>query len=303
MAAPTPAAKGISQIKSSLLQPALTSHYELYLPLPNGGNAGDFSKIMEKNGVTYSREQTNLQLACCEATLPGSSLATLEINNDYTGVTERHAYRRIYDDRIDLTFYVDTKYTVIKFFETWIKYIASESISDGKDGRKGLKYSNYFYTVRYPEEYRTDFSITKFEKDYRNRLVYTFLNAYPISVSSMPISYDSSSLLKCSVSFTYTRYYIESLDGAPAPRSEDQQSSLNTPLEQAGFNTDAYQTFTSPQFGVDTTGGLGIQNALSSGNSLQVFEGEEIIGAVNANQTPVESGLPYVGRNVGPLAR
>jgi hypothetical protein len=295
--------RSVSQIKSSLLQPALTSHYELYLPLPNGGNAGDFSKIMKDNGVNYdSVTQNNIQLSCSEATLPGSSLATLEINNDYVGVTERHAYRRIYDDRIDLTFYVDTKYTVIRFFETWVKFIVNESISGGSDGRSGLKSPNFFYTVRYPEEYQTNFSITKFEKDYQTRLVYTFLKAYPISITSMPISYDSSSLLKCTVSFTYSRYYIENLKGSPPPTSENPQSSLNNPLTQSQFNADSYQYFVNPQFGVNTTGGLSVQNALSSGNSLQVYEGDEITGAVNANQSQVESGLPYVGRNVGPLS-
>jgi hypothetical protein len=302
MAVPKPAARSVSQIKSSLLQPALTSHYELYLSMPNG-NAGDFNKIMLKNGVNFSAEQSNLQLACSEATLPGSSLATLEINNDYTGVTERHAYRRIYDDRIDLTFYVDTKYTVIKFFETWIKYITNESISGVDGGPSGLASPNFFYSVRYPEEYQTNFSIVKFERDYQSRLTYTFLKAYPISISSMPISYDSSSLLKCTVSFTYSRYYVEDLNGStPPPDVQNPQSSLNNPLEQAGFNVSAYQNFSNSQFGIDTTGGLGIQNALSSGNSLQVFEGEEIIGAVNSNQTQVESGLPYVGRNVGPIS-
>jgi hypothetical protein len=302
MAVPKPAARSVSQIKSSLLQPALTSHYELYLSMPNG-NVGDFNKIMLKNGVNFSTEQANLQLACSEATLPGSSLATLEINNDYTGVTERHAYRRIYDDRIDLTFYVDTKYTVIRFFETWIKYIVSESISGVEGGPSGLISPNFFYSVRYPEEYQTKFSIVKFERDYQSRLSYTFLKAYPISISSMPISYDSSSLLKCTVSFTYSRYYIEDLNGStPPPDVQNPQSSLNNPLEQAGFNVSAYQNFSNSQFGIDTTGGLGIQNALSSGNSLQVFEGEEIIGAVNSNQTQVESGLPYVGRNVGPIS-
>jgi len=302
MAVPKPAARNVSQIKSSLLKPALTSHYELYLTMPNG-NAGDFSKIMAKNGVNFSVEQSNLQLACSEATLPGSSLATLEINNDYTGVTERHAYRRIYDDRIDLTFYVDTKYTVIKFFETWIKYIMNESISGGEGGPTGLVSPNFFYSVRYPEEYQTNFSIVKFERDYQSRLTYTFLKAYPISISSMPISYDSSSLLKCTVSFTYSRYYIEDLNGsAPPPDAQNSQSSLNNPLEQAGFNVAAYQTFSNPQFGVDTTGGLSSQNALSSGNSLQVYEGEEIINAINSNQRPVEAGLPYVGRNVGPIS-
>ena len=41
--------------------------------------------------------------------LPGSNLATLETTNTYHGVTQRHAYRRVYDDRIDLTFYVDAE--------------------------------------------------------------------------------------------------------------------------------------------------------------------------------------------------
>lgn len=281
MAAPTPAAKSVSQIKSALLQPALTSHFELYLSLPS---APDFSNVMKDNGINYSKDQPNIQLACSEAILPGSNLATLEINNDYTGVTERHVYRRIYDDRIDLTFYVDSKYTVIRFFECWMKFIVSESISEGKGGRKGLKSSEYFYTVRYPEEYQTEFSITKFEKDHEiggSKLIYTFLKAYPISISSMPISYDSSSLLKCTVSFAYTRYYIEGMNGAPAPKSSDPQSTLNSPLEQAGFNTAAYQNFANPDIRVDTTGGLGVQNALSSGNSVQLSVGGQSTGGVN----------------------
>lgn len=296
MAAPTPAAKSVSQIKSSLLSPALTSHYELYLSLPNG-NAGDFNTIMSKNGINFSLEQNNLQLACSEATLPGSSLATLEINNDYTGVTERHAYRRIYDDRIDLTFYVDTKYTVIKFFETWIKYIMNESISGREGGPVGLVSPNFFYSVRYPEEYQTQFSIVKFEKDYKSRLTYTFLKAYPLSISSMPISYDSSSLLKCSISFAYSRYYIEELDGsAPPADSENPQSTLNNPLEQAGFNVAAYQTFANPDLSVDTTGGLSVQNALSSGNSVQLSVGGQPAGGINVGgkgvtQSDINSAL------------
>lgn len=293
----SPRKRSVSDVKSALLRPALTSHYELYLSLPQG-NAGEFNKIMTSNGVSYSIEQPNIQLACAETTLPGSSLATLEINNDYTGVTERHAYRRIYDDRIDLTFYVDSKYTVIKFFETWIKYIVNESIAAGPNG-SSLD-SNFFYTMKYPEEYQTQFSITKFERDYTNRLTYTFLKAYPISISSMPVSYDSSSLLKCTVSFTYSRYYVQELNGqAPSPN----QSTLNTPLSQSQFNDSAYQQFANPQYGYDTTGGVTISNALSSGNSIQSFEGDEIIGAINANFKQVETGLPFVGRNRGPLVR
>ena len=48
-------------------------------------------------------------------------------------------------------------------------------------------------------------------QDGKNNLTYKFVNAYPIAISSMPVSYDSSSVLKCTVSFTYIRYYIENL--------------------------------------------------------------------------------------------
>ena len=37
------------------------------------------------------------------------------------GVTEKHVHRRIFDDRIDLTFYVDAGlYQPIRFFEEWM---------------------------------------------------------------------------------------------------------------------------------------------------------------------------------------
>lgn len=219
--APNPLKKSVSDLRSSLLmKPALTSNYELYLSIPSYTDSSErgFREYLSANKMDdfSSIVQEGLQLSCSEATLPGSSLATLEINNDYTGVTERHAYRRIYDDRIDLTFYVDTNYTAIRFFETWIKYIVNESyskteVSGNTPGKEGLTSPNYFYTVRYPVEYQTNFSITKFERDYSRKLTYNFLQAYPVSISSMPISYDSSSLLKCTVSLSYVRYYIQEL--------------------------------------------------------------------------------------------
>lgn len=276
-AAPAPQKRTVSQIKSSLLQPALTSHYELYLPLPRG-DSGDLGSYMRKlNNVFIT--QDNLQLACCEATLPGSSLATIEINNDYTGVTERHAYRRIYDDRIDLTFYVDSNYQIIRFFEVWIKYIVNESISPSPGGKAGLVSPNFSYTVRYPEEYQTEFSITKFERDYKSKISYTFLKAYPISISSMPISYESSSLLKCTVSFTYSRYYIQNLPGVPLSDSDNQQSTLKNPLtpsQQASVNGVNFGTTLSLDRLVDSyqfsggVNGVPLTAANASGNAVPV---------------------------------
>ena len=39
-------------------------------------------------------------------------------------------------------------------------------------------------------------------------LEYKFVRSFPRSITSMPVSYDASSLLKCSVQMTYTRYVV-----------------------------------------------------------------------------------------------
>lgn len=192
-----------SELKSRIMRPALTSHYSAYF---------NVSGILSKKGARsfFTNRQAIvdgefLSLSCSEASLPGSSFATHEINNDFTGVTERHVYRRQYDDRIDFTFYVDHDYTVIKFFETWMSWIV------GEDQFTEQAKSNFTYRVKFPEDYRVSIHVQKFEKDLTTYSEYTFVDAYPISITSMPISYDSSQLLKCTVSFTYTRYYLENL--------------------------------------------------------------------------------------------
>ena len=188
-----PIKRSVSDIKSNLLSPALTSHFEVGLDIPSG-----LSKYRGQN------RQGKIQLMCSEASLPGSSLATHQIDNDFHGVTERHAYRRIYDDRIDLTFYVDSEnYLPIKFFEDWISFITSED-------KNSAKSNSYAYRVRYPDTYTVaGLEVTKFEKDYNNAMTYQFIKSYPLQITSMPVSYDGSDLLKCSVGMTYIRYVVD----------------------------------------------------------------------------------------------
>lgn len=205
MVAPRPSIRTVSQIKSKLLRPALTSHYECYFNPPEA--------VRDKTKGLYDSEY--LTLACCDASLPGSQFSTHEMNNDFTGVSERNAYRRVYDDRADFTFYVDHDYKTIKFFETWMSFIANESQGDG--GTLGTKNPNHFYRFNYPEKYKSEtLYITKFERDLGKSggatLQYRFYQAFPLAINSMPVSYESSSLLKCTVSFSYIRYLIDTLD-------------------------------------------------------------------------------------------
>lgn len=197
-----------SELVSKIMRPALTSHYNVYLNPDQLLSEDEKSKEGIRN--FFNNRQANIEeeiltLSCSEASLPGSSLATHEINNDFTGVTERHVYRRQYDDRIDFTFYVDHDHKVIKFFETWMSWAVGETQLTEQSNL------NYSYRVRFPKGYRCNIFVQKFEKDYTNYSEYTFIGAYPISIASMPISYDSSQLLKCTVSFSYIRYFMNNL--------------------------------------------------------------------------------------------
>ncbi len=236
MAAPPPKPKNVADIKSALLRPALTSHFQCYFNPPNAlfernpnKQNKSFLESRIEAGVGKPYDAELISLSCSEASLPGSSLATHEINNDFSGVTERHAYRRLYDDRADFTFYVDHDYSAITFFENWIGYIVDEEFA------KGLEREEYTYRVNYPNLYRTTIYLNKFERDYQGRyLRYRFLQAYPISINSMPVSYDSSQLLKCTVSFTYTRYLITGESNTKI--DSDTNNAIQSPQAQASGN-------------------------------------------------------------------
>jgi hypothetical protein len=248
-------------ISKTFLRPALTSHFEVYVKAPT--HATKPRGFFEDNQVTSGSTQTqDLILWCSDATLPGSSLMTHESNNDFTGVTERFAYRRLYDDRIDLSYYVDAvNHTTIRFFETWIKYVANEQIAED-DGKPKIERSNYFYRFRYPDGdkgYRHDSSliVTKFERDYAQsgrgkKLVYEFVKPYPISFQSIPISYDGSQLLKCTVSMTYTRYFINPNKSAIGttiePTEPGQATSNQTPKSPFDITTQDLARLNSQAF-------------------------------------------------------
>ena len=116
----TPKPRPVSKLKSSILNTALTTHYECWFNPPE-------SLLGLIPGANIDLDYT---LSCMEASLPGTSLATAELTNDFTGITERHVHRRQYDTTSSFTFLVDSNYKQIKLFETWIGYIVNEQNSD-----------------------------------------------------------------------------------------------------------------------------------------------------------------------------
>jgi hypothetical protein len=220
---PSSGAKHFNDIAAKILQPSLTSQFVVSITEPGNGTIKSrekWSQAKKDAGLNYNTgAQETLYLLCSETVLPGSSLATHTITSDFTGVTEQHAYRRVYDNKIDFTFMVpagENAYIPIRFFETWMKYIANEPYNDD------LEKPNHSYRMKYPAEYYAQgVAVEKFEKDgLGTNLVYKFVNCFPTSIVSMPVTYDASQILKCTVSMSYIRYYINSVQGKREPAAE-----------------------------------------------------------------------------------
>ena len=211
MVTPRPQKKVLADLKASILNPALTSHFQCWFYPPSAVRS-----LLPTGEVQDDRMWS---LSCAEAALPGTSIATNELVNDFTGVTERHAYRRQYDTTSSFTFYVDHDYKIINFFEKWIGYITGDNgtpTNIENDGRDINSLSpNYFYRVNFPTLYQTSIYIKKFEKDYDRILEYRFLKAYPLSINTMPVTYEASQLLKCTVNFNFSRYVVETMNNNP----------------------------------------------------------------------------------------
>jgi len=320
MASSTPKKVSLSTVKSRLLRPALTSHYVCkFSPTTIGGDKLiKFLGEREGQGFTGADYQNSLnqeiiELSCSEASLPGVNYMTNEINDDFHGITERYAYRRSYDDRMDFTFYVDRDYRHINFFESWMAFIAGENQKVATTSR------NYFYRVEFPDNYTTDeLYITKFERDIGTpdegpSLTYRFINAFPININTMPVSYDSSQLLKCTVSFTFSRYLIEkTTGGSSSPEPSGPTPAPGVPNPNFPSTLPGSPEFSGPVAGIpDFSGsplappttapgvpstGLGGVTGSATGSSA----GNTSLPRVSNQASPTQ---PLVNKNAGSGAR
>jgi hypothetical protein len=195
----------ISEIKPLFGSLAQTSHYQVSF----GGLQEPLLSHLYLRGITPRFIAEDAGLLCSSASLPGSSLATSDIIGDVTGVTEKMAHTRMFT-AIDLTFYVDKQYKMIKFLEHWIEFIGSGSKSSAALD------AGYFFRMKYPKDYKTDkLKILKFDRDYTNEIEYTFFGLFPTSMYSPTIAYNDSQVLTVTASFSYERYVcgsVRSLD-------------------------------------------------------------------------------------------
>jgi len=181
-------------------KPSLSNYFNVYINSSFGGVSND-----DINFLAY------------EAVIPGTSLETTQVFGDRQGLTQTYANKRIYPP-VDVSFYVDADYKVLEYFEQWIS-----SISPNK-GSRGGSYQKFNYPGTNNSGYKKEVIITKFEKQFKisserlisggtinepSQTIYTLLEAYPVNLISLPISYEGANLLRTTVTFNYDVYHYE----------------------------------------------------------------------------------------------
>lgn len=176
-----------------------------------------------------------LTFFCDEVNIPGLQLAT----SDYriNGMPQfQYAHSNTYND-ITMSFILDGGSLQKSTLDGWLNNIYEMSMFKSDFNNLGR--------VKYPDEYCVDIGIIKYEKygngnskktetismsvgeidpfdliagrikSFESRAVYSvrLIDAFPKSVSSLPLSSASSQLLRMSVNFNYKYHIISSLEG------------------------------------------------------------------------------------------
>ena len=185
----------ISDFKPLITNLAQTSHYQVIF----GGLSIGLRGYLGSRGVDARFIGESVGLLCSSTSLPGSTFATADITGNYMGVAEKMVHTRIFN-QIDFEFYVDREYKTLKFLEHWMEFISGASAASPiRDG--------YYFRMNYPENYKTNSTrLIKFDRDYNRSFEYTFYGLFPLALSSTPVSYGGSDILKASATFNFDRY-------------------------------------------------------------------------------------------------
>lgn len=217
----------------SRFKPSLSNYFDVFVNAPQGFGG---VKNEDINFLAY------------EAVIPGTSLEVTQVFGDRQGLTQTYANKRVYPP-VDVSFYVDSDYKVLQFFEQWISSISPNL------GTRGDSYQKFNYPgTTGTNGYKREVIITKFEKQFKpagdrlssggtvnepSQTIYTLLNAYPTNLISLPVSYEGANILRTTVTFNYDVYHYEN-------------RVLKT---QTNYGTDAASN-TSAKPGPDTLAGL-----------------------------------------------
>ena len=199
----------VDKIKSTVARPSLDTFYEVNFSFGKYQTwlRGETPGKRRTQGTDFMQK---MKLMCTQAEIPGTSFVESSVTGHHQGITEAFPNLRNFPP-LDLVFYVDADHVILEVLESWMSYINPIFDSSIRD-------NSAFTRFNYPEDYKETIHLTKFERDtfiresrnasYQSNMTsYEFVNVWPIDLTSMRVAYGDSNVLRCSVQFSYDRFF------------------------------------------------------------------------------------------------
>lgn len=170
--------------------PAKPSRFLIQIIPPNFERASSRSRIQYPDDMNRLKDLT---FQCESAELPGRNMSTSDIL--IAGPSIKLPYTSNYND-INFTFYCTNDMYEKRIFDDWMNVICSRDQN----------------TLSYREDYSTTIGIFQYDEGGDKRpwpaLTYgvKLIDAYPISINQLNLSWSDDNIHKLSVTFAYTQY-------------------------------------------------------------------------------------------------
>ena len=241
-----PNRNSILDIRDTIARPSLDTFYEVNFTF--GKSHVWLGEVFNRDRRTQSNGfRKKMSLLCSQAEIPGTSFVPSTAVGHHQGIQEEFPNLRNFPP-LNLVFYCDADQIILQVLETWMSYI--NPVATDLEAAGAYAYFNY------PEDYKEDISITKFERDsfvsggrgrggsgtdaqgrdfddpnafeqginsgtsYKSHYAqFKFKNVWPSNLTSMRVAYGDSNVLRCNVQFSYDRFFTSFTKNAENTRN------------------------------------------------------------------------------------
>jgi hypothetical protein len=176
----------VQNLASSLSKQGIakSSHFEVQLTGPYGLDA--------ERDMMYRADSVSL---------PGRSITTTEHKFDNYGPVNKVAYGQVYSD-LAVTFILSEDMREKEYFEVW----QDKMVGTGAFTQSNSRFSNATFNTKYFDNYAGVITIRQYGSAGELRSIHTLVEAYPIMLGDVQMSWGDDQPARLSVTFAY-KYY------------------------------------------------------------------------------------------------
>ena len=175
----------------------------------------------------HSINSEKISLLCNSSSLPGKQILASDHRRQGYGTFDRRAWGASFTD-IPLTFYLDGRGDIVKFFYKWQQQIVATDTTQGEFAETNG--AAMPFEAAYQADYSTTMELIAYDVTDNTILTYRFVEAWPFQVGDVSVAWsenDQFSLLP--VQMTYRSYTIEQ-EAAPKVNTNGRGFNLVTAL-------------------------------------------------------------------------